>query len=88
MSVSATQVPTGVYAGYGGGKWHVPASLFLEESPYEFYPSRAHSEMPQFFKLLLLHCISVGFLSCFVFKGGDIGFSHHLGSPKAKPADF
>ena len=62
---------------WGWGREMPPACL-----PVEPCPSGTHSEMPWFFKLLLLHCISVGCLSCFVFKGGGLASSHPPALPE------
>lgn len=82
-----------VYAGGRGGRWHLPAPLFLERLLNYHYPSGTHSEMSKvlspprislvFFKLLLLHYKSVGRLSYYLFKGRDSASYHPPSSPGA-----
>lgn len=82
-----------------GGRWYLPALLFLERSLNHHCPSGTHSEMSKvlsppsisqvFFKLLLLHYNSVGCFSCYLFKGRDSASYHPPNSPRAiKPTDF
>ena len=71
-SISTVLVPIGAHVfmlGDRGGKWPLPAPLFLEESPRDLCPSRMCSEIrkhpsllyaPCVFKLLFLCCTSEG----------------------------
>lgn len=68
-----------------GGKWPLPAPVFLEKSPNMLQDQYKQIFLPFAPDVMLLCCLSVG---CCLFKGKDPAITGPPGLPRAESADF
>ena len=76
------------YAGEWGGKWQLPAPLFLKKAI-----NKVQNQYKQIFLLFAPGVVQTFFLcslsaGCCLFKHGSSALHHSLGSPSAESADF